>query len=175
MGSPSPDWGEMLRVKCQQLLRNMMCRYEAGICCSDGFPVFQLLQKKKKNSSAVGMRFCPMHTCTWACPISQPHFTSDPSGADHKCGKTVKENHECVPGVSLGSFISHNRAWISARVFLASSSSSHKVITSSLTPTPSFNEGMPSPLPRPWGELVLSTSMDWEKLSKLSSYSLGIE
>ena len=29
-----------------------MCRYEAGICCSDGFPVFQLLQKKKKQFSS---------------------------------------------------------------------------------------------------------------------------
>ena len=98
--------------------------------------------------------------------------------ADHECGineHSKKPGYMYVPGVSLGSFISHNRAWISARVFLASSSSSHKVITSSLTPTPSFNDGMPSPLPRPWGELVLSASMDWVKLSKLSSYSSGIE
>ena len=137
--------------------------------------LFSIFCKKKKTVQLQGWDSVLCTHTQGLVPFHNPTSHRTQVCADHKCGKTVKENHERVPGVSLGSFISHNRAWISARVFLASSSSSHKVITSSLTPTPSFNEGMPSPLPRPWGELVLSTSMDWEKLSKLSSYSLGIE
>ena len=75
-------------------------------------------------------------------------------------------------GVVLESRTSHWRACISASVFRASSSSSHKVITSSRTPTPSLSEGIPSPLPRPTGlARELSSSMVLVKLSNASSYS----